>query len=83
MVESRNGVLFEVGPGSNLPGLGRVETIKRENGQLVVVAKNGIIIALSEARRPPVRSLPLLIGDFSILDCVKGGAARWPPFALS
>jgi len=53
VVESRNGVLFEVGPGSNLPGLGRVETIKRENGQLMVVAKNGIIIALSEARRPP------------------------------
>jgi flagellin-like hook-associated protein FlgL len=53
VVESRNGALFEVGPGSNLPGLGRVETIRRENGRLVVVAKNGIITALSEERRPP------------------------------
>ena len=26
VVESRNGTLFEVGPGSNLPGLGRVES---------------------------------------------------------
>ena len=33
VVESRNGTLFEVGPGSNLPGLGRVETIKREDGR--------------------------------------------------
>ena len=53
LVESRNGILFDIGPGSNLPGLGRVETIKRENGRLVVVAKNGVIIALSEERRPP------------------------------
>ena len=53
LVESRNGMLFEVGPGSNLPGLGKVETIKRENGRLVVVAKNGIITAMSEPRRPP------------------------------
>ena len=53
VVESRNGALFEVGPGSNLPGLGKVETIKRENGRLVVVARNGIITALSEVRRPP------------------------------
>ena len=53
VVESRNGMLFEVGPGSNLPGLGKVETIKRENGRLVVVAKNGIITAMSEPRRPP------------------------------
>ncbi|MBX9823449.1 MAG: hypothetical protein K2Y27_00495 [Xanthobacteraceae bacterium] len=53
VVESRNGMLFEVGPGSNLPGLGRVETIKRENGRIVVVARNGIITASSEPRRPP------------------------------
>ena len=39
VVESRNGTLFEVGPGSNLPGLGRVETIKRENGKVVVVTR--------------------------------------------
>ncbi|MBX9844821.1 MAG: hypothetical protein K2Z80_23730 [Xanthobacteraceae bacterium] len=53
VVESRNGMLFEVGPGSNLPGLGRVETIRRENGRIVVVARNGIITASSEPRRPP------------------------------
>ena len=53
VVESRNGVLFEVGPGSNLPGLGKVESIKRENGRVVVVAKNGTILASAEARRPP------------------------------
>jgi hypothetical protein len=53
VVESRNGMLFEVGPGSNLPGLGRVETIRRENGRVVVVARNGIITASSEPRRPP------------------------------
>jgi len=53
VVESRNGMLFEVGPGSNLPGLGRVESIKRENGRVVVVARNGVITASSEPRRPP------------------------------
>lgn len=58
VVESRNGVLFEVGPGSNLPGLGKVETIKRENGRVVVVAKNGTILASSEARRPPPPYIP-------------------------
>ena len=81
VVESRNGILFEVGPGSNLPGLGKVETIKRENGRLVVVAKNGIIIALSEAMRPPY--VPYRYGSayLPVHDCVKGGAA--PPFALS
>ncbi len=53
VVEARNGMLFEVGPGSNLPGLGRVEAIKRENGRVVVVARNGVIVASSEPRRPP------------------------------
>jgi hypothetical protein len=53
VVESRNGALFEIAPGSNLPGLGRVESIKRENGKVVVVAKNGIITASAEPRRPP------------------------------
>jgi gas vesicle protein len=53
VVEARNGMLFEVGPGSNLPGLGRVAAIKRENGRVVVVARNGVIVASSEPRRPP------------------------------
>ena len=51
VVESRSGRVFEVGPGSNLPGLGRVEAVKRENGRTVVVTRNGIIAALPDARR--------------------------------
>src|ERR1051326_7626628 len=52
VVQSRNGVLFEVGPGSTLAGLGKVETIKRENGRVVVVTRNGTILASAEPRRP-------------------------------
>jgi hypothetical protein len=54
IVESRNGTLFRVGPGSNVPGLGRVESIKRENGKVVVVTANGIIAASNEPRRPGI-----------------------------
>jgi hypothetical protein len=53
VVESRGGRLFEVGPGSNLPELGRVETIKRENGRVVVTTRGGIIAAAMPRRRPP------------------------------
>jgi hypothetical protein len=53
VVESRSGRLFEVGPGSNLPGLGRVEAIKRENGRVVVVTAKGVITAILEPARPP------------------------------
>jgi hypothetical protein len=59
VVESRSGRLFEVGPGSNLPGLGRVEAIKREDGQVVVVTRSGIIAAALQPRRLP-RYLPYL-----------------------
>jgi hypothetical protein len=52
VVESRNGTQFRVGPGSNVPGLGRVEAIKRENGKVVVVTASGIIAASLEPRRP-------------------------------
>jgi hypothetical protein len=59
VVENRSGMLFEVGPGANLPGLGKVETIKRENGRVVVVAKNGTILASAEPlRRPPPPYVP-------------------------
>ncbi len=37
---------------SNVPGLGKVETIKRENGKVVVVTAGGIIAASLEPRRP-------------------------------
>jgi hypothetical protein len=53
VVESRSGRLFEVGPGSSLPGLGRVEAIKRENGRVVVVTAKGVIAASAEPGRPP------------------------------
>jgi hypothetical protein len=52
IVESRNGTLFRVIPGSNVPGLGRVESIKRENGKVVVVTAGGVIAASNEPRRP-------------------------------
>jgi len=52
IVEGRNGMLFKVGPGSNVPGLGKVETIKHENGKVVVVTASGIIAASLEPRRP-------------------------------
>lgn len=44
MIESRYG-LYEVGPGSNVPGLGRVETIKRIDGRWAVVTSRGIVTA--------------------------------------
>jgi hypothetical protein len=52
IVENRTGTLFRVGPGSNVPGLGRIESIKRENGKVVVVTPSGIIAASLEPRRP-------------------------------
>ena len=52
VVESRDGMQFRVAPGSNVPGLGRIETIKRENGKVVVVTARGIIAASLEPRRP-------------------------------
>ncbi len=43
LVESRYGGVFDVTAGSVLPGLGRVETIKRQDGQWVVVTARGAI----------------------------------------
>jgi hypothetical protein len=45
LVVSRYGALFDVGPGNMLPGLGRVEAIKRQDGQWVVVTAHGVITA--------------------------------------
>lgn len=54
VVENRNGTLFRVGAGSNLPGLGKVESVKRDNSRIVVVTAGGIITAAIEpARRMP------------------------------
>src|SRR5581483_5357220 len=44
LVESRRG-LMEVGPGSNIPGVGRVETIRKQDGRWIVVTPKGIIVS--------------------------------------
>ncbi|HMK69423.1 MAG TPA: hypothetical protein VK442_00480 [Xanthobacteraceae bacterium] len=43
LVENRYGAVFEVAAGNVLPGLGRIETIKRQDGQWVVVTARGLI----------------------------------------
>ncbi|MGE3149457.1 MAG: hypothetical protein AB7K04_10375 [Pseudorhodoplanes sp.] len=43
LVESRRGMV-EVGPGSIIPGIGRVETIRKQDGRWVVVTAKGLII---------------------------------------
>jgi hypothetical protein len=43
LVESRYGGLFAVGAGSVLPGIGRVDIIKRQDGHWVVLTARGTI----------------------------------------
>jgi ABC-type transport system substrate-binding protein len=43
LVESRSGGIFDVGAGSILPGVGRVDTIKRQDGHWVVLTARGTI----------------------------------------
>ena len=43
LIENRQGGLFDVTTGSVLPGLGRVESVKRHDGQWVVVTAHGTI----------------------------------------
>ena len=43
LVESRYGAMFDVGEGSTLPGVGRVDSIKRQNGQWMVLTERGTI----------------------------------------
>jgi hypothetical protein len=45
VVENERMGVFEVVPGANLPGLGRVETIRRQDGRWVVVTSRGLIVA--------------------------------------
>ena len=44
LIESRNGMI-EVEPGIMVPGLGRIEDIKRQDGRWVVITSRGIIAA--------------------------------------
>jgi hypothetical protein len=43
LVENRSGELFEVTNGGLLPGLGHVESVKRQDGQWIVVTAHGVI----------------------------------------
>jgi hypothetical protein len=43
LVQSRNGGMFDVGEGSTLPGVGRVDSIKRQDGQWLVLTERGTI----------------------------------------
>lgn len=51
IVQSRSGV-YEVVPGADLPGLGKVETIKRQDGHWIVVTQKGLITARAIPPRP-------------------------------
>jgi len=43
LVENSHGGVFDVTAGGMIPGLGRVETIKRQDGQWIVVTARGLI----------------------------------------
>jgi hypothetical protein len=45
LVENRYGGMFDIAAGSVLPGLGRVESVKRQDGQWVVVTAHGLIFS--------------------------------------
>ncbi len=45
MVESGRYGIFEVGPGAPLPGVGRVEAVRRQDGRWVVVTQKGLIVS--------------------------------------
>jgi hypothetical protein len=44
LIQSRRGV-FEVFAGEAIPGLGRVEAVRRQDGRWVVVTSKGLIVA--------------------------------------
>jgi hypothetical protein len=44
LIESRRGV-FEVYPGEAIPGLGRVDAVRKQDGRWVVVTSKGLIVA--------------------------------------
>ena len=76
MLENRNGTLYEVGPGSNLPGVGKVETIKRIDGKVVVTTPKGTITsALEPPRRPAVSPAAGILG-FQPRTISTGGRRR-------
>ena len=44
VVESRRGI-YEVYPGEPIPGLGRVDAIRKQDGRWVVVTSKGLIVS--------------------------------------
>lgn len=50
LVES-HGEIYEVVPGANLPGLGRVESIRRVDGRWIVQTPRGLIVSSLRERR--------------------------------
>ena len=44
LIEGRDG-LYEVYPGDPIPGVGRVDAIRRQDGRWVVVTSKGLIVA--------------------------------------
>jgi hypothetical protein len=45
LIQTRAGGIMEVEPGDNLPGIGRIEAIRRQEGKWVVVTSKGVILA--------------------------------------
>jgi len=45
LIQARYGGVIEVEPGDSLPGLGRIENIRRQDGRWVVVTSRGMIVA--------------------------------------
>jgi len=45
LIQSRVGGVMEIEPGDNVPGIGRVESIRRQDGKWVVVTNKGLIVA--------------------------------------
>jgi len=43
LIESRYGGVYDVGIGRILPGIGRVDTIKRQDGRWVVLTARGTV----------------------------------------
>jgi hypothetical protein len=45
LLQNRSGGMFDVGEGSRLPGLGRIDQIKRQDGQWIVLTERGTIMS--------------------------------------
>jgi hypothetical protein len=50
MIEGRRGEILEVSPGDMVPGIGRVDAIRRQDGRWVVVTPKGLIVAAARPR---------------------------------